>query len=197
MSNGWMDPFPPFSVTWQPSPGFEPYPESPDNPSLWDPSHFGQDSFPWTTGVSSFTGRPVVPSYPVFKRRPGNGLLSTRNKFRRESPTDGKPEDKVGRDAYWSINGPRKVMKKVSGSTIEVPVLAPYPAPPEDKKPILTMAKDAYYNAGTSDWANKANMFAQHFLAVAPNAANETTVTLAKMEDFTSDIYQFGFGVLV
>jgi hypothetical protein len=42
------------------------------------------------------------------------------------------------REVYWSATGPKTETKKLLGTTLELPIIAPMAAPPEDKKVIIT-----------------------------------------------------------
>jgi len=78
------------------------------------------------------------------------------------------------------------------GYTLDLPVLAPMTAPPEDKKLILTQTVDRIADAGVGDWPSKTTLLTQRFAMAVPNATNEAKVRLAKFKDFTSDMFVFG-----
>jgi len=97
----------------------------------------------------------------------------------------------TGRDAYWCHTGPKTETRKLMGYTVDLPVIVPMTAPPEDKKLILSQTKDRIQEAGSGDWNAKAQLLAQRFVATVPNATNEARVRLAKFKDWNSDVFSF------
>ena len=82
----------------------------------------------------------------------------------------------TGREAYWGSTGPRTEISKLLGYTVELPVIAPMSAPPEDKKLILSQTKDRIQETGTGDWMAKTQLLAQRFVVAVPNATHEAIV---------------------
>ena len=139
--------------------------------------------------VNVFTGygRPgasQVHEHGLVGRRFGKPFSNSRWPDRRQAPT--------GRDVYWSSTGPKTESRKLMGYTLDLPVLAPMTAPPEDKKLILTQTVDRIADAGVGDWPSKTTLLTQRFAMAVPNATNEAKVRLAKFKDFTSDMFVFG-----
>ena len=97
-----------------------------------------------------------------------------------------------GREAYWCSTGPKMETRKLLGYTIDLPLAAPMSAPAEDKKLILSQTRDKIAEAGTSDWPAKSQLLAQRFVVAVPNATNEAKVRLAKLRDWTSDVFTYG-----
>ena len=100
-------------------------------------------------------------------------------------------KEEVSRDQYWGSSGPKMETRKLMGYTIELPIIAPMAAPPEDKKLILTQTRERIEEAGTGDWNAKAQLLAQRFVVPVPNAANEAKVRLARLRDWTSQAFSF------
>jgi hypothetical protein len=77
------------------------------------------------------------------------------------------------------------------GHTLELPVVAPSSAPPEDKKLILTQTRDRIAEVSPGDWPAKTHLLAQRFIVSVPNAANEAKVRLYKLKDWASDVFVY------
>jgi hypothetical protein len=118
------------------------------------------------------TGTPQVREYGSAGHRFNKPYGNSRWPDRRQAPT--------GRDVYWSSTGPKTEARKLMGYTLDLPVLAPMTAPPEDKKLILTQSVDRIADAGVGDWPSKTTLLTQRFAMVVPNATNEAKVRLAK-----------------
>ena len=78
------------------------------------------------------------------------------------------------------------------GYTLDLPVIAPMIAPPEDKKLILSQTKERIQEAGMGDWQSKTHLLTQRFVAAVPNASNEAKVRLTKFRDWSSNVFSFG-----
>ena len=96
------------------------------------------------------------------------------------------------RDKYWTTTGPKTEPRKMLGNTLELPIVAPMSAPPEDKKIILTQTKDKIAEAASGDWQSKTQQLSQRFTIWVPNAINDAKVRLAKFKDFTSNVFLYG-----
>lgn len=175
-------------ATWKPAAGFEPGISTEDD---------DEDSYegPVTTRayLSEFANRPPpgtgYPPRGSFQRpmqRPPNSST------RRKAHDNAFPPKPFGREAYWSASGPKTELRRVAGCSIELPVVAPATAPPEDKALILTQTRNKLSETGTGEWSSKAQLLAQRFIAQVPNALNETKMKLTKLYDWTSDVFIYG-----
>jgi len=82
--------------------------------------------------------------------------------------------------------------RKLLGYTVDLPIIAPMTAPPEDKKLILTQTRDRIAEAGASDWQAKTHLLAQRFVVPVPNASNEAKVRLQDFRNWTSPVFSYG-----
>ena len=150
---------------------------------------------------SSVDQQPRVRAYNGYRRTgfatQGQGYNSAYRQ--RQQPTGNNWRNNqsapTGRDAYWCNTGPKTETRKLMGYTLDLPVVAPMTAPPEDKKLILSQTKDRLQEAGSGDWNAKTQLLAQRFVVTVPNATNEAKVRLAKFKDWNSDVFSFGFPV--
>ena len=167
---------PPFFGTWKPSPEFEPGISLPNErsdekiPSFFSPPYNG-----YRPGIGY--QRQPYRSTARYQRNPNLG-----------------PFGRAGtlRDTYWSTTGPKLEARKMLGSTIELPLVAPAAAPPEDKKLILTQTAEKLAEAASGDWQAKTQQLAQRFVAAVPNSLNEAKVRLTRFKDFTCDVFDYG-----
>ena len=168
--------YPDFHGMWQPAHGFEPGISSDDDEDndLLQPAAMALTGYRKRTFQGSSQGAPRK-----FGRFQGNA------RWREEDATE-------ARESYWSSTGPKLESKKLLNCTLELPKVAPASAPPEDKKLILSQTKDKIAEAGTGDWQAKYQLLAQQFVVAVPNAVNEAKVRLAKLRNWTSDVYEFG-----
>ena len=176
---------PPLFGKWQPSAGFEPDGISSDDDS---------------------TERDDAKVFAAFGRRPGPGPgMFNQAPFQRHQNYNGPRYRKnqvntrkthfsstPSRESYWNSTGPKTELRKILGSTLELPMIAPMAAPPEDKKIILTQTKDKIADAATEDWQAKMNLLCQRFAAAVPNVANEAKVKMSKLRTWPSPAYRFG-----
>ena len=115
-----------------------------------------------------------------------------RQPYDKQSFKGGTAFKTLTRDSYWTPQGPKTEQRKVAGCSIELPVVAPATAPAEDRTLILVQTKNKLSETGTGEWSNKAQLLAQRFAAYVPNSLNETRIKLAKLKDWTSDVFSYG-----
>ena len=180
-------------VTWNPPPGDSNPPESPDeqisnhsdNNGLFQSSlHALAALNQKIRGSMSTNGRGERRSFfPRFQRQQVNGRHVM-------SPRNSGSFSEHSKHPWWNSTGPRLETNKVSGNTVLTPVVAPPTAPGEHKKMILdqTTKKLEHINA---EWPCKTDFLIERFSGVCANASNEADLRLAKLEDFTSDVYEF------
>ena len=176
-----------FTGTWNPA-----YDSNPESIASSDES---EEDSEW--GEKSFR----TPVFAGFRKRQGyqgqytgppSRFRRSLNGFRHGQQAQMPETSPKGRDVYWSQSGPKVETRKVCGNTLELPVVAPYQAPPEDKKLILDQTRDRIAEASSGDWVAKTTSFAQRFVATAPNAMNEANIRLLKFKDFGSDVFSYG-----
>ena len=148
--------------TWNLASGFEPGTSSSDEDDDYPGTYSGRR-------VNVFTGYDRRPGYSARAPAPAD-------RFRRPYAGNNRWSDKpmpTGRDVYWSSTGPKTETRKLLGYTLDLPVIAPMSAPPEDKKLILTQTVDRISEAGIGDWPAKTTLLSQRFALAVPNATNE------------------------
>ena len=180
--------------TWKPASRFETgvssFPVSSDEDDDGDgtePGVFGSLVPSFATGAFGRRTRKSYGTGPAFNRRFGRSIGTSVAR-----PSGSKPANAVGREVYWGSTGPKTEVRKINGTTLDMPVLAPLDAPPEDKKLILTQTIEAIAEASSGDWASKTQTLARRFAGSVPNALNEAKVRLSKFKDFTSSVYSYG-----
>ena len=168
---------PSFFGTWKPATGFEPG-ISPNEEGLATYSFFAPPQYGGYRNRMNYQ-----------KQSPTTGLRYRRNQnngrwFNQTSSSS--------RETYWGNTGPKLEIRKMLGSTLELPIVAPASAPPEDKKLILTQTSEKIAEAASGDWQAKTQQLAQRFVVSVPNSVNEAKVRLAKLKDFTSTTFDYG-----
>lgn len=173
---------PPHFATWKPDLVVEPGISSDEDDDLEEAVH--------RTKVF-FSGFQRPQGQRFGQRTP---FLRSQRSFGRSSPNKGfyNGVNNVSRSSYWTETGPKTELRRIAGNSVDLPIVAPMNAPPEDKTIILQQTKNKIKDSGTGDWANKAQLLAQRFIAPAPNALNESKIKLAKLYDWTSDVFTYG-----
>lgn len=120
--------------TWKPAWQCEPGISSDD-----ESTEFGTYSFLTPMAFSGFRRTPVQQGSGFRKRSGYQGQQSVQQRFRRQITNDRQTSRPAvtGRDVYWCSSGPRMETRKMGGNQLDLPVVAPTDAPPEDKKLIL------------------------------------------------------------
>jgi hypothetical protein len=165
--------------TWNPASRFETGISSDDDDSTASA----------TERVNVFTGYANNQSYVAPRPRQDNGRGYGRSYNRAGNSYNRQRQQ--GRDACWCSTGPKMETRKLLGCTIDLPLAAPMSAPAEDKKLMLSQTRDKIAE-GTSDWPAKSQLLAQRFVVAVPNATNKAKVRLAKLKDWTSDVFTCG-----
>ena len=159
----------------------------------WNLANGAEPGISWNDAEILEQTRPVLPVFGGFSRqiamqgyvrRPYNRRNNHQNTHFFEPPKD-------SREVYWCSTGPKTETKRMMGHTLELPVIAPSSAPPEDKKLILTQTRDRIAEVSPGDWPAKTHLLAQRFIVAVPNAANEAKVRLHKMKDWTSNVFGY------
>ena len=172
--------------TWKPSPGDSNHLESPDSNAQYnDKPGFFQRVF--ATVLNPRTGRNPNTAgqrrfFPRFPQRQGPGRFFPSQK---SSMTAGQ-----GKYPWWTTLGPALESTKINGNYLKIPQVAPPTAPGEHKKVILTETLRKLENL-SADWTAKTDFLFERFSGVCANAHNEAELRLTKLEDFTSDVYEF------
>jgi len=174
----------PLFGTWQPGP----VSRTPESPDTYETENFDTDMSPADAGE--------VVSFASFNNRnnPGPRPPGLNNRFR-NTTQNGRAQsgpNTSGRGAYWSTTGPKTELRRILGSSLELPIIAPSSAPPDDKKLILSLTKERIEEHVTGDWPSKTSMLSQRFVAAVPNALNDAKVRLAKLKDYTSPVFTYG-----
>lgn len=147
----------------------------------WNEPEFAEQTRPCFPVLGGFRQRNAMQGYV---RRPYNRRNNPQNTPFFEPPKD-------SREVYWCSTGPKTETKRMMGHTLELPVIAPSSAPPEDKKLILTQTRDRIAEVSPGDWPAKTHLLAQRFIVAVPNAANEAKVRLQRMKDWTSNVFNY------
>ena len=170
-------------VTWKPCPGDSNPSESPDD------SDYSNDSGMFHRVFAAMTkpGRPSGSGrfFSRWNRQQVNGRHVT------SATSDSRRQD---RRSYWGTTGPIFESNKISGNYVQIPVVAPPTAPAEQKKMILTQTTKKLENI-SADWSSKADFLFERFSGVCANVRNEAELRISKLEDFTSDVYEFSSAV--
>ena len=174
--------------TWKPSPG-DSNQESPD-------MQLGNDSNSegiFYRALAALTGRGSSSNNngsggsrftPRFMRRQVNGRHVN-------SPSgSARAQGSFSDTKYWGSIGPLLESKKLSGTTSDFPVVAPPTAPSERKKLILDQTSKKLENI-SAEWTSKTDFLFERFSGVCANARNEAELALDKLEDFSSEVYEF------
>ena len=172
-------------VTWKPSPGDSNSPESPDNSEHSNDSGMFHRVFAAMTSRSG--GTPSSGSGPGrffsrWNRRQVNG--------RHVSSRTPSTLSNQGRHPWWGTTGPVFESSKISGNHVQIPTVAPPTAPGEHKKMILSQTVKKLENI-SAEWSAKADYLFERFSGVCANVRNEAELRIAKLEDFTSNVYEF------
>ena len=178
-------------VTWNPSPGDSNPPESPDSQISNGSNSLFQSSLHALAALNqkfrgslSNSGQGDRRSFfPRFQRQQVNGrhVMTPRN----SSSFHGQ-----SKYPWWNSTGPRLETNKISGNTVLTPVVAPPTAPGEHKKMILDQTTKKLEHI-SADWPCKTDFLIERFSGVCANASNEADLRLLKLEDYTSDVYEF------
>lgn len=123
--------------------------------------------------LTGYAGRNQYFGRGNFGNRPPPRSTFTRKPFHNPKWNGRDPNS---RDAYWSTTGPKMEARKLLGYTVELPVVAPASAPPEDKKLVLSLTKERIAEAGTGDWNAKTQLFAQRFMQTEPEPRKQRVV---------------------
>lgn len=176
-------------VTWKPRPGDSNLQESPDNNEYSNDSGLFQRVFaamtPKSGGTTSGAGRSRF--FSRWNRQQVNGrhVTSPRNPVAAQQP---------GKHPWWNNVGPVFESNKIGGNYVQIPKVAPLTAPGEHKKMILSQTIKKLENI-SAEWSSKADFLFERFSGVCANVRNEAELRISKLEDFTSDVYEFSVPV--
>ena len=164
-------------VKWKPSPG-DTNPESPDFGNNGENPGFFAKALA-VFGNKRKEGQSMAPRFPKFMKTQVNGRGVTAL-----APTHGKS------NIWWCTTGPVMETKKLCGTSIDFPKIAPPTAAAQQKNLILeqTLKKTETVNA---DWPAKTDFVSERFAGVCANARNEAELTIKPVKDYTSHIHEF------